>query len=165
MYNNWLCAYLCYFDCLFLDDPTPTVILNLLITEDIMIVNWTATNKGNIESLELSISNDTYEEKFPICCKEIVKVSLEPGEYTLTLITFDICGRNYSSEPYSANIFEPEPTSVQASTWIQSTPSIKMTQNSLVTQGLKVAQSLTSSICPVVTPTICMKESSTCKDT
>lgn len=132
-----------------LDESFSPVILidNIYIIEDIMIVKWTAANKNDIDYLELSItsSSDTYEETFPVLkeLKEaIVRVTQKPGQYMLTLIAYDICGRNYSSEPSTMNIFESQSTSVQVSTH-----GLKSVFSTIV-----IATSM-SSVSPVVTPT------------
>ena len=133
-----------------------------------MIVNWTATNEDDIESMQLNVLNDTSEETF-LVCKEfeeaIVKTSLEPGQYNLTLIAFDICGQNYTSEPYTIDPQQSTSLHTSAETMqdIKMTSSPTVTPSPIVVPSLMMAQSLTSCTCPIVTPT-CMEESSSGKE-
>ena len=162
-----------YKKAIFLDGTgfSPPAIRNVFITDDIVIVNWTATNEDDIESLQLNIRSDTYEQTFPVC-KElneaIVKAPLEPASnYTVTLIAFDICGQNYTSYTFnSTSDFELRQCPVTSmSTQCPTCTSMECTKMSEVTQSLTSSMypvgAPTSSMCPVVTPT---KESNTGKD-
>ena len=72
---------------------------------DIVSVNWSAANVDDIKILQISIFSNTEKIVHTIDSNDregtvIVRVALEPGEYTVTLTAFDTCGQNFSSLPY-----------------------------------------------------------------
>ena len=80
---------------------------------DIVNVNWSAANVDDIKILQISILSNTEEIFRTIDNSDregivIVRIALEPGEYTVTLTAFDICGQNYSSLPYPLTIPKPQ---------------------------------------------------------
>ena len=80
---------------------------------DIVSVNWSAANVDDIEILQISILSNTEEIFRTIDNSDregivIVRIALEPGEYTVTLTAFHTCGQNYSSLPYHLNIPKPQ---------------------------------------------------------
>lgn len=86
----------------------------------VVTVNWSAENVDDIEALQLNIvSNFTEEEIYTTCITDkesreiVVRTTLNPGDYEITLVAFDICGENYDSKTFLLNIPEPQITSVQ----------------------------------------------------
>lgn len=85
-------------------------------------VNWSAENADDIESLQLSIASNTEEETHTTCVTDkentemVVRTTLEPGNYLVTLTAIDICGENFNSKSLPLNIPEPKSISVPKST-------------------------------------------------
>ena len=99
---------------------SPPKILNASSNEmAVVTVNWSAENVDDIEALQLDIVSNTEEEIYTTCITDkengeiVVRTTLNPGDYEITLIAFDICGENFNSKPFLLNIPEPQITSVQ----------------------------------------------------
>ena len=84
-----------------------------------MTVNWSAENVDDIETLQLNIVSNTEEDIYTTCITDkenreiVVRTTLNPGDYEVTLVAFDICGENFNSKSFLLNIPEPQITPVQ----------------------------------------------------
>ena len=85
----------------------------------VVTVNWSAENVDDMKALQLNIVSNTEEEIYTTCITDkengeiVVRTTLNPGDYEVTLVAFDICGENFNSKPFLLNIPEPQITSVQ----------------------------------------------------
>lgn len=85
----------------------------------VVTVNWSAENVDDIEVLQLNIVSNTEKEIYTTFITDresreiVIETTLNPGDYEITLIAFDICGEKVNSKPFLLNIPEPQITSAQ----------------------------------------------------